>query len=292
MSSTVASMSISELLEQRTLIDTQICIITGGAVSGSTKIKLTKGGKVKKAPSSRKGQATANGDFIKKIFAEHKDAIKEFKDANPDQKGAHLSFVSNYKKEHAEEWEAFKLAWAEAHPKEAADDASDDGNTMVTASSGSEKPKKVLSPEHIAKMQAGRKASKEAKEAAKGAPAAETFSATTVVVAAAPAPMAAPAKKPVKKAAKKAEPIVAPVAIVSAAPAEATVAEEDDSPELIPFKHGGITYMRLGSKREDGNHLWATADLWANKKGVKGDYVGAIQEDGVIDTDALEPLLE
>jgi len=283
-------MSISELLEQRTLIDTQICMITGGSVAGSTKIKLTKGGKVKKAPSSRKGQATANGDFIKKIFAEQKDAIKEFKDANPEQKGAHLSFVSNYKKEHAEEWEAFKLAWAEAHPKEAADDASDGDNTMVTASSGSEKAKKVLSPEHLAAMKAGREKKAAEKKAAKAAlatpdaaPAAQTFSATTVVVAATPAPV----KKPVKKAAKKAEPIVAPIAVVSV-----VVAEEDDAPEPIPFKHGGMTYMRLGSKREDGNHLWATADLWANKKGIKGDYVGFLQDDGSIDTDALEPLLE
>jgi hypothetical protein len=298
----VASMSIQQLLEQRTLIDTQICLKTGGSVAGPIiKVKLTKGGKVKKAPSDRKGKPTANGDFTKKVLAEHKSDYEEYKAANPEKKGVHLTFVSEYKKANDEEWKAFEASWIEAHPKDSptgsvaeagSAEASDDGNTMVTAAS-SEKPKRVLTPEHKAAMQAGRLAKKAAKEAE-----ASGFSATTVVMASPNAPavatvaapvVATPPVKKVKKSAKKAEPIVEPAVISS----NVSVASEDDEgAELIPFKHGGVTYMRLGSKREDGNHLWATADLWANKKGLKGNYIGTLLEDGSVDTDALEPILE
>ena len=296
----VASMSIQQLLEQRTLIDTQICLKTGGSVAGPIiKVKLTKGGKVKKAPSDRKGKPTPNGDFTKKVLAEHKSDYEEYKAANPEKKGVHLTFVSEYKKANDEEWKAFEASWIEAHPKDSSTgsvaeagsaEGSDDGNTMVTAAS-SEKPKRVLTPEHIAAMQAGRLAKKAAKEAE-----ASGFSATTVVMAtpalaavATPVAMASPVKKP-KKATKKAEPIVEPAVISSNA--SVASAEDDEGAELIPFKHGGVTYMRLGSKREDGNHLWATTDLWANKKGLKGAYIGTLLEDGSVDTDALEPILE
>ena len=283
----VASMSIQQLLEQRTLIDTQICLKTGGSISGSiTKgVKLNKSGKPKKV-STRKGVATANGDFMKKVHAEQAAAFEEFKLANPEKKqGAHMVFYYTYRDAHEDEWKAFEAAWNEAHPKDQ-DAASDDGNTMVTAAS-SEKPKRVMTPEHKEKLKAGREAAKAAKDAAKAA-AAGGFSATTVVVATPSTPaVASPATKKPKKVTKKAE-AIEPVVISS----NTSVVEEDDAPELIPFKHGGMTYMRLGNKREDGNHLWATADLWGNKKGAKGDYVGTLEADGTIDQDALEPLLD
>ena len=286
-------MSIIDLLEQRTLIDTQICIKSGGSFAGL--IKMTKGGKPKsgKPKSSRKGKPTCNGDFTKKICAEQKSAVEEFKKANPDQKGAHLVFLANYKKEHDEEWKAFQAEWKEAHPKDKDDSVSDAGSASGSATgsatmsaTGSEK-KRVLTPEHLAKMKAGREAAKAAK-ATEAAKATDTFVATTSVSSAAiPAPMAAPMpkSKPVKKVKAK-EPIVEPVAVSSNA------SVEDDAPEELPFKHGGVTYIRLGNKREDGTYLWATGDLWANKKGARGAYVGAIQDDGSVDTDALEPLLE
>lgn len=293
MSSTIATMSITDLLEQRTLIDTQICIKTGGAIVGtSNKVKLTKNGKPKKE-STRKGKPTCNGDFTKKVCAEHKDEYTEFKKANPEKKGAHLIFLSNYKKEHKEEYEAFETAWKEAHPKidskieEDHGSASDAGSgvpgSATGSATGSEKAKRVLSPEHLAKMKVGREAAKAKKDAEKAVPS-DTFTATTV-----PVPAVVPVKKSVKKAQKE---IIEPVAVISAANSSNASVAEDDEPELIPFKHGGVTYMRLGNKRADGNYLWATGDLWANKKGGKGVYVGAIQDDGSVDTDALEPLLE
>lgn len=277
-------MSIIDLLEQRTLIDTQICIKTGGSSAGMT--KMTKAGKPK---SSRKGKPTCNGDFMKKICAEQKSAVEEFKKANPDQKGAHLVFLANYKKEHDEEWKTYQSEWKESHPKESNDkDGSISDAVSATSATGSEK-KRVLTPEHLAKMKAGREAANAAK-AAKAAPA-DTFVAATVIAQPMAQPIAAPSK-PVKKVkAKKAEPIVEPVAVISATnSSNASVAE--DAPEELPFKHGGVTYIRLGNKREDGTYLWATGDLWANKKGSRGGYIGAIQDDGSIDKDALEPLLE
>jgi len=72
-------------------------------------------GKVKK-PNANAGKPTCHGDFVKKICAEHKSEITAYKEANPEMKGAHLVFVGNYKKEHAEEFKAFETAWKEAHP--------------------------------------------------------------------------------------------------------------------------------------------------------------------------------
>lgn len=272
----IASMSVPELLEQRTLIDTQICLKTGGAVAGLTVgKKLNKNGKPK---VERKGKPTCNGDFTKKICAEQKEAIEEFKKANPDQKGAHLVFLSNYKKEHKEEYEAFEASWKEEHPKDDVGSVSDG----PSESAKSDKPKRVISDEQKAKMKAGREAAKAKKDAEKATGAA-TGAATTTSAE----PVVAKPKKAVKKVAKK-EPIVEPVAVISS---NTSVAEEDE-PEMLPFKHNNTTYIRLGNKREDGTFLWATGDLWASKKGAKGAYIGCLQDDGSIDADAQEPILE
>lgn len=274
----IASMSVSQLLEQRTLIDTQICLKTGGAVAGLTVgKKLNKNGKPK---IERKGKPTCNGDFTKKICAEQKEAIDAFKKANPDQKGAHLVFISNYKKEHKGEYEAFEASWKEEHPKEDSGSVSDG----PSESAKSDKPKRVSSDEQKAKMKAGREAAKAKKDAEKVNGTAN--GAATVATTAVSEPAAKP-KKAVKKVAKK-EPIVEPVAVISS---NTSVAEEDE-PEMLPFKHNNTTYIRLGNKREDGTFLWATGDLWASKKGAKGAYIGCLQDDGSIDADAQEPILE
>ena len=278
----IASMSVPQLLEQRTLIDTQICLKTGGAVAGLTVgKKLNKNGKPK---IERKGKPTCNGDFTKKICAEQKEAVAEFKKANPDQKGAHLVFVSNYKKEHKDEYEAFEATWKEEHPNDDVGSVSDG----PSESAKSDKPKRVISPEHLAKMQAGREAAKAKKDAEKANGTANDTA--TVATAVASEPAAKP-KKAVKKVAKK-EPIVEPVAVISSNTSSNTSVAEEDEPEMLPFKHNNTTYIRLGNKREDGTFLWATGDLWASKKGAKGAYVGCLQDDGSIDADAQEPILE
>jgi hypothetical protein len=114
----------------------------------------------------------------------------------------------------------------------------------------------------------------------------------SVIVAA--AAIEAKAAKPVKKAKKADAPVAAPqpAPVAAPEPVAAPAEENDDAPEFLPFKFGGLQYLRLGTKREDGNHLWATGDLWSSKKGVKGAYVGCITESGEIDTDAEEPTVE
>ena len=59
--------------------------------------------------------------------------------------------------------------------------------------------------------------------------------------------------------------------------------------EFMPFTLAGKKYVRLGQYLTDGNHIWASGDLWESKKGQKGPYVGVLQEDGTIDLNADEP---
>ena len=118
---------------------------------------------VEKKQNANKGRATCYADFAKKVMEEQKDAIAAFKLANPELKGAHLSFVGAYKKDHAEEFAAFEAAWKLAHPKEEA--PKEEPATVVEAGAMAEKPKRVMTDEQKAKMKAGREAAKAKKEA-------------------------------------------------------------------------------------------------------------------------------
>jgi hypothetical protein len=267
---------------QRTEIDTQIALKTGGAVASTTVGKKGKKSKADKV-SKRAGKPTVYGAFSSKVQKEHVDEVKAFKEANPELKGAHMTFVGKYKKSHEEEYKAFEAAWKLEHPKDAVESSPEDasvGDSASATGSGDKatKPKKVLSPEHLAKLKAGREKKKAEKDAAKAA-AEEAGKSES-----APAPISAPtpAKKAPKKSTKTAEDVPVTVAAV----------EEDGTAELLPFKLSGVTYLRYGTKREDGNHLWETGDLWMSKKGAKGDYIGCLAEDGMIDTDAEEPTIE
>jgi hypothetical protein len=281
MSVDYSTFSITDLLSKRSEIDAQLTLKTGGAAVSSG--KKSKG---EKKQSKRAGKPTVYGDFSSKVQKEHAEDVKKFKEANPEMKGAHMKFVGNYKKDHEEEYKAFEAEWKEAHPKDAVESSPEDASVGDSASVSQEKPakaKKVLSPEHLAKLKAGREAAKAKKDAEKAAAEAAGKSDSAV----APVAEEPKAKKAPKKAKKADAP--APVEVVSAPAAE--VADED-APEFLPFKFGGLPYLRLGTKREDGNHLWATGDLWSSKKGVKGAYVGCITESGEIDTDAEEPTVE
>ena len=296
MSVDFSSFSLTQLLEKRSQIDAEIAMQTGGAVAGTT-------GKKERKPSKNKGQPTAYGAFSSKVQAEHKDEIAAFKAANPDKKrGAHFEWVGTYKKAHDEEYKAFEAAFKESHPKD--ETASEAGVSETSSEKKRRGPKKLddMTPEekvkHVADV-AARKAVRDSltpeEKAAKKAVAAEKKTKkegsvkadADVIVTEAAKP-----KKATKKATKASEPVV-PVAVVTSFSATTVPvpAVEDDSPEFLPFKLGPVTYLRLGTKREGGN-LWATGDLWANKKGVKGPYVGCLEEDGSIDTDADEPTIE
>ena len=300
--SAYTSMNLPELLNHRDQISAEIFRQTGdatvvpisaGAASHGGKVKLTKTGKVRK-PSANKGKPTARGDFTKKITVEHADDFAAYKEANPDLKGPHLSWYKHYIDEHKDEYEAFKVAWALEHPKEDSTEAAEDESTDGAPADGAAaKPKKVLSPEHLAKMKAGReaklaekKAAKEQMEAAAKANGPIAFSTVTVAVAtpvAAPVPV--PQMKGPKKVAKKAaEPAPAPAPI----PEQESV---DADPEELPFKHNGTTYIRIGIQKADGNHIWSSTDLWHSKKGKRAGYAGELMADGKINEDAEEPSL-
>jgi len=250
--------------------------------SGSSGVKLNKSGKPKKQ-NSNKGKPTCHGDFVKMICEKMKDEVAEFKSANPDQKGAHLVFAANYKKENPEKFAYFEAKWKEDHPKDAVSSnasVADDAEVASDASgSATEKKKRApMSDEQKAKMKAGREAAKAKKDAEKaGLPAAAPV--VTPVVAPVVTPVAEAKKKAVKTA-KKADTITTPVV----APIEAA------APELLPFKMGAVTYLRNGTKRPDGNHLWTSGHLWQSIKGKKGEHIGEIQDNGEIDETASEPV--
>ena len=279
MSSTMnlSTLSVSDLLAQRSAIDAEIFKQTGGTSVGAAEGKGKKS-KSDKKPSSRTGKSTVYGDFSSKIQKEHVEAIKAFKEANPELKGAHMTWVGNYKKEHLEEYEAFKTEWDIAHPKVETEDEVEEVEGEATEPV---KPKKTLSPEHLAKLKAGREAAKAKKDAEKAAAEEEGRSDAPVSVA------APEAKKTVKKA-KKADAVVAPVVV----PVVEPVTEEEGEVVELPFKLGAQTYIRLGSSKPDGNHIWASTDLWLSKKGKRGAYAGELMEDGSINTDAEEPKVE
>jgi len=313
-------MNLPELLSHRDQISAEIFRQTGDATvvpiasanSAGGKVKLTKTGKVRK-PSSNKGKPTARGDFTKKITAEHADDFAAYKEANPDLKGPHLSWYKHYIDEHKEEYDAFKAAWALEHPKESSDGAEGaEGAEGADGAEGAEaaavKPKKVLSPEHLAKMKAGREAKLAEKKAAKDLLEAAAIANGPVspppvaeLLAAEAAAEAATKLKQPKKVAKKVTvtapapaPVAAPEPVPVAAPAPAVAeaeAEVDAAPEQLPFKHKGVTYIRIGIQKADGNHEWVSTDLWHSKKGARAGYAGELMEDGSINEDAEEPEL-
>jgi len=296
----------------------EICRRTGSdssVVPVKTKVRKT---------HANKGKPNARGDFCKKICEEHKGEYEMFKDEHKEQKGAHLTWMSTYIKEHKDEYEAFKAAWALQHPKitdaeaaEAADADNSNSESQGEAAGGTTtvKPKKVLSPEHLAKMKAGReaklaekKAAKELQLAAAEANAPFTMAAVeaqqAAETAAAPVQATVQVKKGPKKVTKKAEPAAAPVAAATTANAtplmvggggsvqSPIVAEpEEGEVEPLPFKHKGVTYIRIGTAKSDGSIDWVSSDLWFSKKGQRGPYAGELMPDGDINEDAEEPNL-
>ena len=238
-------------------------------------LKLTKSGKPRKE-SSNKGKPTSNGDFTKKILSEQKEAVATFKAANPEMKGSHLTFVSNYKKEHPGEYDAFKAEWILAHPNSETDSTKESPEDSVSVEGSTEapveKPKRVMSDEQKAKMKAGREAAAAAKKANKDTEKAVVEEGPREESVATPA-----ATKPVKKAKK-----AITTDVVTPAPVSQVT-------ELLPFAMGPDTYLRHGVQRPDGNHLWTSGHLWASDKGAKGKYIGEIADDGTVNKSAAEP---
>ena len=295
--STSVPKTLQQLLEERQKIDAAI---------------LSMGGKVseKKEKAKRVGVKGAWSEWTTKVLSENKDAVKAFTAAQEKKVGAHLKWLSANFGKTSSEWLAFQAEWKVAHPKEEkeekeeSDAASASGSASGSASTGKRRGPKKLEEmnaeeraEHDAKV-AKRKVEREAltpeQKAAKKAEAAAKKAKKEAKEPAPSAPVAAPVEKP------KEVPILpsSPAPVAAPAPKKVeedavsmkTADEEDVVYELLPFKLGNTTYLRLGAKSEEGEPEWAEGgDLWNIKKGVKSFYAGALQEDGSIDTDADEP---
>jgi hypothetical protein len=155
---------------------------------------------VEKKPRANAGQPTAHGAYTAKVLAEHNKDSAEFKDFlakriadaeagkmtyNAEQAkvrsgkkavgdlmdakealvGAHIPFASMWKRDHQEEWLAFKADFEAKNSKTVADDASVAESAVLESAVGEAKPKRVMSDEQKAKMKAGREAAKAKKEA-------------------------------------------------------------------------------------------------------------------------------
>jgi len=49
------------------------------------------------------------------ICAEQKAALQEFMEALPNKRGAHITFVMNYRRKNLAEWEAYQVQWNETY---------------------------------------------------------------------------------------------------------------------------------------------------------------------------------
>jgi hypothetical protein len=198
----------------------------------------------------------------------HAAEYESFKASSATKQGIAPLFCTQWRKDHEEEYAAFEAKWKEEHsaPVSAAASVASADSPAAASEPATKAPQegKVRKPqsEETKAAAALKRAATKAKKAAEAASAE-----LTAKMAAAPAVPASPAS-------------VASQGISD---------EEEESPDLLPFKLGGKSYLRPGYLGDDGKTTWATGDLWESKKGLRGDWAGALQEDGSIDLDAEEP---
>jgi len=243
-------------------------------VSSAAPAKVAKAPKVSKEASGEAKAKRAPGAWAawtKHAPLAHAKEYAEFKASAVVKQGIAPLFCTQWRKDHAEEYAAFELAH-KASPSAEPSVASPAASVASPAASAPSPAKEKRKWSEEAKANAA------AKRAAKKAGASVSFAVaeSVAIIAAAPAPLPAAAPAPPK----------APV------PAANPFDEDDVEVELLPFKIGGRTYLRPGSKYEGVDAIWATGDLWESNKGLRGDWAGALQEDGSIDMDAEEPDFE
>jgi len=251
-------------------------------VSSAAPAKVAKAPKVSKEAKEDSGEAKAKrapgawAAWTKHAPLAHAEEYAAFKASAVVKQGIAPLFCTQWRKDHAEEYAAFELAHKaspSAEPSVASPAASAPPPATSVASPAAPSPAKEKR-----KWSEEAKANAAAKRAAKkaGASVSSVVAESVAIIAAAPAPLPAAAPAPPK----------APV--VAANPFD----EEDAEVELLPFKIGGRTYLRPGSSVAGSTPIWATGDLWESNKGLRGDWAGALQEDGSIDMDAEEPDFE
>jgi hypothetical protein len=256
-----------------------------------------------KKPRANAGQPTAHGAYTAKVLAEHNKDSAEFKayvakrvadaeagklvytadqgkvksgkkavgdlmDAKEAVAGAHIPFAAQWKREHQEEWLAFKAEFEVAHPKSSrtasvADDASVAESAVASEPSGEVKSKKTRKPmtEEAKKVAAAKRA---ATKAAKATPAA---------------------------------PVAEPAVVDDAVVEEDGVELEEDDESVVSVDASAdalitwtspkkVDYLRIGHLDDEGDGVWNEGNwLWVkNADGSKGDYAGILLASGKIDS--------
>jgi hypothetical protein len=272
------------------------------AVAALSKTSKTKASVAEKKPRANAGQPTPHGAYTAKVLAEHNKDSAEFKayvakrvadaeagllvytadqakvksgkkavgdlmDAKEAVAGAHIPFAAQWKREHQEEWLAFKAEFETAHPKGSrAASVADDASVAESAGGASveAKPKKGRKP-----MTEEAKAAAAAKRAA------------TKAAKAAPAP-------PVAEPAAADDAVVEEDEVVLDAEGEGEGDTEVDASEdaLIDWTSPkGVSYLRVGHLDAEGDGVWNEGNwLWAkNADGSKGAYAGILLASGKID---------
>ena len=259
-------MTVDQLLAERERIDAAI-----NAMGGAKKQE-----KKQKRKSAPAGPWAA---WTKKVLEENKEAVEAFKNAQESKLGAHLKWISANKGKDSAEYKAFAEAFVPRAAPEAVAAPEEEAESVVSAAPSAapsaEAPKR-RGPKKLTDMTPEEKAAHDAKVAERKAKKEAEKLATEVAGKAA-------------EEAPAAVPVAAPAVVVPTAQPEPEEAEADL--ELLPFKLDGVSYFRLGAKTTDGEIAWE-GDLWYNKKGARGSYVGSLLEDGSIDTDAEEPTLQ
>ena len=227
--------------------------------SSSAGTGLTKSGKPRKI-SDRKGKTTARSDFNTMICKEKAAEYEAFKATLASKRGAHITFASNYKEQHPEVYADFEAKWQAKHQATAVEETQELAAPASATTSAPPVTTDTAAPVVSAPVVS-----------------APVVSAPVVSAPVATANTPVSKKKPVKTA-KKA------ITTEVVAPVENSVVDE-----LLPFTIGDKTYLRLGTRRENGNHLWTSGHLWMSKKGAKGSHYGELREDGSINMEADEP---
>ena len=276
------SFSPEVLLALQALLSKELA--SRGVSSAAAPAKVAKAPKVSKEAKEATGEAKAKrapgawAAWTKHAPLAHAEEYAAFKASAVVKQGIAPLFCTQWRKDHAEEYAAFELAHK----------ASPSAEPSVASPASAPSPASVASPaapspaapspaKEKRKWSEEAKANAAAKRAAKkaGASVASVVAEVAAVAASAPAPLPAAAPAP-------------PASVVAANPFD----EEDAEVELLPFNIGGRTYLRPGSSVAGSAPIWATGDLWESNKGFRGDWAGALQEDGSIDMDAEEPAFE
>ena len=263
----MSSISVDQLLAIQQLLSKELASrgISSSVVPSAAVAEVQK--RMKKDKKESKPRAAgAWAGWTAHCPKAHAAEYESFKASSATKQGVAPLFCTQWRKEHEDEYAAFEAKWKEEHPSGASSTASAPSPDVAT---------KVAQEGKVRKPQSE-----------------ETKAAAAVKRAATKAKKAAEAASAELKAKVAAAPVVPASPLSVASSPEGNVSdEEEETPDLLPFKIGGKSYLRPGFLGDDGKTTWATGDLWESKKGLRGDWAGALQDDGSIDMDAEEPAI-